>query len=109
MIDEIQRVPELLLAIKREVDRDPRSGRFLLTGSARPVQLCHYRDRDQVEADMVLGHAAGTVIGIEVRPARLSEPRISAACATWRAGLASASGRGSCSTAESSSSPSATG
>ena len=28
MIDEIQRVPELLLAIKREVDRDPRPGRF---------------------------------------------------------------------------------
>src|ERR1700739_4675114 len=35
MIDEIQRVPELLLAIKREVDRDRRPGRFLLTGSAR--------------------------------------------------------------------------
>lgn len=35
MIDEIQRVPELLLAIKREVDRDQRPGRFLLTGSAR--------------------------------------------------------------------------
>ena len=39
MIDEIQRVPELLLAIKREVDRDPRSGRFLLTGSARLLGL----------------------------------------------------------------------
>jgi uncharacterized protein len=26
MIDEIQRVPELLLAIKRQVDRDPRPG-----------------------------------------------------------------------------------
>jgi uncharacterized protein len=35
MLDEIQRVPELLLAIKREVDRDPRPSRFLLTGSAR--------------------------------------------------------------------------
>src|ERR1700749_2020199 len=35
MIDEIQRVPELLLATKREVDRDRRPGRFLLTGSAR--------------------------------------------------------------------------
>jgi uncharacterized protein len=34
MIDEIQRVPELLLAIKREVDRDRRPGRYLLTGSA---------------------------------------------------------------------------
>jgi uncharacterized protein len=39
MIDEIQRVPELLLAIKREVDRDPRPGRFLLTGWARLLGL----------------------------------------------------------------------
>ena len=39
MIDEIQRVPELLLAIKREVDRDTRPGRFLLTGSARLLEL----------------------------------------------------------------------
>ena len=39
MIDEIQRAPELLLAIKREVDRDPRPGRFLLTGSARLLGL----------------------------------------------------------------------
>lgn len=33
-IDEAQRCPELLVAIKREVDRDRRSGRFLLSGSA---------------------------------------------------------------------------
>jgi hypothetical protein len=33
-IDEVQRVPELLLAVKREVDRRPGPGRFLLTGSA---------------------------------------------------------------------------
>src|SRR5712691_9552831 len=39
MIDEIQRVPELLLAIKREVDRDPRPGRYLLTGSAKLLGL----------------------------------------------------------------------
>lgn len=35
LIDEVQRVPELWLAIKDLVDRDPRPGRFLLTGSAR--------------------------------------------------------------------------
>jgi predicted AAA+ superfamily ATPase len=35
VIDEVQRVPELMLAIKHEVDTDPRPGRFLLTGSAR--------------------------------------------------------------------------
>ena len=33
-IDEIQRSPDLLLAIKRSVDRDRRPGRFLLSGSA---------------------------------------------------------------------------
>jgi hypothetical protein len=34
VIDEVQRVPELLLAIKREVDQKRVTGRFLLTGSA---------------------------------------------------------------------------
>ncbi|WP_438866174.1 ATP-binding protein [Paractinoplanes brasiliensis] len=34
-IDEIQRVPDLLLAIKVSVDEDPRPGRYLLTGSSR--------------------------------------------------------------------------
>jgi predicted AAA+ superfamily ATPase len=34
VIDEVQRAPELLLAIKSAVDRDRRPGRFLLTGSA---------------------------------------------------------------------------
>ena len=32
IIDEIQRAPELLLAIKMSVDEDYRPGRFLLTG-----------------------------------------------------------------------------
>ena len=35
VIDEVQRVPDLFLAIKHEVDIDSRPGRFLLTGSAR--------------------------------------------------------------------------
>lgn len=39
VIDEIQRVPDVLLAIKEEVDTDPRPGRFLLTGSARILGL----------------------------------------------------------------------
>jgi len=39
VIDEIQRVPELLLAIKESVDSDPRPGRFLLTGSARLLTM----------------------------------------------------------------------
>ena len=39
VIDEIQRVPELLLAIKKSVDKDRRPGRFLLTGSANIMTL----------------------------------------------------------------------
>lgn len=35
VIDEVQRVPDLVLAIKHTVDLDPRPGQFLLTGSAR--------------------------------------------------------------------------
>jgi predicted AAA+ superfamily ATPase len=38
-IDEIQRAPDLLRAIKRSVDRDRRPGRFLLTGSANVLTL----------------------------------------------------------------------
>lgn len=38
-IDEIQRAPELLLAIKESVDADQRPGRFLLTGSANIMSL----------------------------------------------------------------------
>ena len=33
-LDEVQRAPKLLLAVKRAVDRQRRAGRFLLTGSA---------------------------------------------------------------------------
>jgi uncharacterized protein len=39
VIDEIQRAPELLLAIKASVDRDRRPGRFILTGSANVLTL----------------------------------------------------------------------
>jgi len=38
-IDEVQRAPELLSAIKRSVDEDRRAGRFLLTGSANLLLL----------------------------------------------------------------------
>lgn len=39
VIDEIQRAPELLLAIKAKVDADPSPGQFLLTGSSRLLGL----------------------------------------------------------------------
>ncbi|MDO8412242.1 MAG: ATP-binding protein [Gallionellaceae bacterium] len=39
VIDEVQRAPALLLAIKKSVDEDRRPGRFLLTGSANLMSL----------------------------------------------------------------------
>ena len=39
VIDEVQRAPGLLLAIKKSVDEDRRPGRFLLTGSANLMTL----------------------------------------------------------------------
>lgn len=44
IIDEIQRAPDLLLAIKKTVDEDYRSGRFLLTGSANVLTLPRIAD-----------------------------------------------------------------
>lgn len=44
IIDEIQRAPELLLAIKKSIDEDYRPGRFLLTGSANVLSLPQFAD-----------------------------------------------------------------
>ena len=44
VIDEIQRAPDLLLAIKTAVDTDPRPGRFLLTGSANLMTVPRVAD-----------------------------------------------------------------
>jgi hypothetical protein len=43
-IDEVQRAPDLLLAIKRVVDSDNTRGRFLLTGSANILTLPQIAD-----------------------------------------------------------------
>lgn len=44
ILDEVQRAPELFLALKAEVDRDRRPGRFLLTGSASVTVLPQLSD-----------------------------------------------------------------
>lgn len=44
VIDEVQRAPELFLAIKASVDHDRRPGRFLLTGSANVMLLPQLAD-----------------------------------------------------------------
>lgn len=54
-IDELQRVPELVLALKQTVDRDPRPGRFLVTGSANLLRLPAVQDS-----------LAGRAVGVEL-------------------------------------------
>ena len=43
-LDEVQRAPDLLLAIKQSVDTDGRPGRFLLTGSANLMSIATVGD-----------------------------------------------------------------
>jgi predicted AAA+ superfamily ATPase len=70
LIDEVQRAPELLLPIKREVDRDPRPGRYLLTGSARLLDLRDLPDalpgRAEAEMRRLLSVVAGRMGGLAV-------------------------------------------
>src|SRR6185295_3660353 len=44
VLDEIQRAPEIFVAIKASVDRDRRPGRFLLTGSANVLLVPRLSD-----------------------------------------------------------------
>lgn len=44
IIDEVQRAPQLLLALKLAIDQDRRPGRFLLTGSANLMALPQVAD-----------------------------------------------------------------
>lgn len=66
-IDEIQRAPELLLAIKAAVDRDRRPGRFVLTGSTNILALPAISDALTGRIDVIRlrplsqGELAGTV------------------------------------------------
>lgn len=64
MIDEVQRAPALLLAIKRAVDRDTSPGRFLLTGSA-----------DLLSSRWVLDSLTGRVEIVRLWPLAQSEIR----------------------------------
>lgn len=52
-VDEVQRVPDLVLAIKAAVDRDQRPGRFLITGSSR---LSANRDMSETLAGRIERH-----------------------------------------------------
>lgn len=64
-IDEVQRAPELLLAIKKTVDEDYRPGRFLLTGSANILTLPRVADSlaGRMETVRLLPLAYAEIIG----------------------------------------------
>ncbi|MBA8904215.1 ATP-binding protein [Phyllobacterium sp. P30BS-XVII] len=65
IIDEIQRAPDLLLAIKKTVDEDYRPGRFLLTGSANILTLPRVADSlaGRMETLQMLPLARAEVLG----------------------------------------------
>jgi len=65
-IDAIQRVPELVLALKAAVDSDPRPGRFLLTGSADLLRLPATQDSlaGRAESLELFGFSQGELAGV---------------------------------------------
>lgn len=65
VIDEIQRAPDLLLAIKTEVDRDKSPGRFLLTGSANLMTVPRVADSlaDRMEVIKLLPLSRSEILG----------------------------------------------
>jgi predicted AAA+ superfamily ATPase len=73
IIDEVQRAPDLLLAIKEAVDRDGRPGRFLLTGSANLMTLPRVADSlaGRMEIIRLLPLAQAEILG-DTRPSFLS-------------------------------------
>lgn len=64
-IDEVQRVPDLVLALKLVVDRDRRPGRFLLTGSVNLLRLPAMQDSLAGRAESVdlFGFSQGELAG----------------------------------------------
>jgi predicted AAA+ superfamily ATPase len=67
VIDEIQRVPELLLAIKMAVDVDNTPGRFLLTGSANILSAPRVMDSlaGRIEIVTLWPLSQGELAGVE--------------------------------------------
>ena len=65
VIDEIQRAPELLLALKKAVDDDYRPGRFLITGSANVLTVPRVADSlaGRIETVQLLPLAQAEIVG----------------------------------------------
>jgi hypothetical protein len=71
-LDEVQRAPELLLAVKRAVDEDRAPGRFLLTGSANLLLMKRVSET-----------LAGRAIHLTLRPLTRSELLGRGAAGAW--------------------------
>lgn len=73
LIDEWQLVPEVWDVVRRQVDRDPRPGQFLLTGSAtvRPGATAH--------------SGAGRIVRLRMRPMTLAERATESSAVSLRA------------------------
>jgi predicted AAA+ superfamily ATPase len=71
-IDEVQRAPDLLLAVKRSIDENRRNGRFLLTGSTNLHMM-------KGASESLAGRASYLVL----RPMTVREQRGEGACGVW--------------------------
>lgn len=69
ILDEVQRAPELFVAIKAAVDRERRPGRFLLTGSANVMLLPQLSDSlaGRMEILTLWPFSQGEIEGVEER------------------------------------------
>lgn len=76
-LDEVQRAPDLLRAVKRAIDRDRKPGRFLLTGSANLLLM------QQVSESL-----AGRASDLTLWPMTRREQRGLGACGRWEELLA---------------------
>ncbi|MDR7420413.1 MAG: AAA family ATPase, partial [Armatimonadota bacterium] len=80
-LDEVQRAPDLLKAVKRAIDRERRAGRFLLTGSANLLLM------RQVSESL-----AGRASYVTLWPMTRGEQRGEARAGAWDALLAADDG-----------------
>lgn len=67
ILDEIQRLPKLAIAIKAAVDRERRPGRFLLTGSANVLQVPSLSDSlaGRMEVQTLWPFSQGEIGGVQ--------------------------------------------
>lgn len=76
LVDEWQRSPAVWDIIRRHVDRDPRPGQYILTGSATP------------SSEAIVHSGAGRIVQVRMRPLGLFERGLSEPTVSLRALLA---------------------